>query len=44
MCGASWVTNLVRHRAVAIGIAHGIDELIGGKIELPEQDKMTGKF
>jgi len=44
LCGANWITNLIRHEAVVTDIAAGIDELINGKTELPEQDKMTGKL
>ena len=44
LCGANWITNLVRHETVAANIADGIDELICGKIVPPEQDKMTGKL
>jgi hypothetical protein len=44
LCGANWIINLIRHETVAANIAGGIDELICGKIELPEQDKMTGKL
>jgi len=44
LCGANWIANLIRHGALATDIAAGIDELIHGKTELPEQDKMTGDF
>ncbi len=44
LCGANWIINLIRHGAVATDIAVGIDELICGKEEVPEQDKMTGKL
>jgi len=44
LCGANWVTNLIRHDSEAGEIAAGIDELICGKEELPNQDKMTGKI
>jgi hypothetical protein len=44
LCGANWVTIVLRHASVAADIAWGIDELMYGKTELPEQDKMTGKL
>ncbi len=44
LCGANWIINLIRHESVASNIAWGIDELICGKTQLPEQDKMTGKL
>jgi len=42
--GGNWIINLIRHETVAANIAEGIDELICGKTELTEQDKMTGKL
>ncbi|MBE9597988.1 hypothetical protein [Pedobacter sp. MC2016-24] len=44
LCGGNWIINVIRHGALAATISTGIDELICGKIELPEQDKMTGKL
>ncbi|MHA4895764.1 hypothetical protein ACXZ1K_13505 [Pedobacter sp. PWIIR3] len=45
LCGMNWIVNLVRHEAVATNIAYGIDELICGKLVVPEkEDKMTGKL
>ena len=44
LCGANWLTNLVRHGSVATDIADGIDELILGKPEPIEFDKMNGKL
>jgi len=44
LCGGNWIINVVRHEVVATNIAAGIDVLICGKIELPEEDKMTGKL
>jgi len=44
LCGANWITNLIRHGTVATDIAVGIDELMLGKTKLPEQDKMTGEL
>lgn len=45
LCGANWITNLIRHGTVATDIAAGIDGLIFGKTEnLQEEDKMTGKL
>ncbi|MCO5946683.1 hypothetical protein [Mucilaginibacter flavidus] len=43
-CGANWIINLIRHESVAATMAVEIDELICGKAELPEQDKMTGEL
>ncbi|MEO6977748.1 MAG: hypothetical protein ABI113_05185 [Mucilaginibacter sp.] len=43
-CGANWIINLIRHESVATTMAVEIDELICGKTELPEQDKMTGEL
>jgi len=42
--GGNWIINPIRHETVAADIAAGIDELICGKTELPENDKMTGKL
>lgn len=44
LCGANWVTNLLRHGSLNIDIGLEIDELICGRTEQPEQDKMTGKL
>jgi hypothetical protein len=44
LCGANWVTNVLRHGSLNTDIGLGIDELICGKTELPEDDKMTGKL
>jgi hypothetical protein len=44
LCGANWITNLIRHESVAANIAAGIDELICGKIEQHEQGKIPGKL
>ena len=44
LCGANWIINLIRHEVVAANIAVGIDELICGITQLPEQDRMTGKL
>jgi len=44
LCGANWVTNVLRHGSLNTDIGLGIDNLICGKEELPEDDKMTGKL
>jgi hypothetical protein len=44
LCGANWVINLIRHETVAATIALGIDELICGKTERLEQEKIPGKL
>ncbi|WCT10445.1 hypothetical protein [Mucilaginibacter jinjuensis] len=44
LCGANWIIILLTHGSLATDIATGIDELIYGKIELPEQDKMNGEL
>ena len=43
-CGANWIIIFLRHGLVVTDIAEGIDELICGKIVLPEDDKMTGEL
>jgi len=42
LCGANWITNLIRHESVAFSVSAGIDELICGKT--PEQEKIPGKL
>lgn len=44
LCGTNWVIILIRHDSLAADIVMGIDELICGKTELPEEDRMTGKL
>jgi len=44
LCGGNWIVNLVRHESVAFGLAAGIDELICGKVEPPEHEKIPGKL
>lgn len=44
LCGANWITNLIRHESVAFSLAAGVDELICGKTDLPEQEKIPGKL
>jgi hypothetical protein len=44
LCGVNWTISFIRHETVATSIASGIDDLICGKTELPEQDNMTGEL
>jgi hypothetical protein len=44
LCGGNWVINLLRHGGVATDIALGIDEMICGKVEEPELEKIPGKL
>lgn len=44
LCGVNGIITFFRHQALATEIAWDIDELICGKIQVPEQDKMTGKL
>lgn len=44
LCGANWVTKVLRHGSLNTDIGHEIDELICGKKELPEQDNMAGNL
>lgn len=44
LCGGNWVIIVIRHGGLAADITLGIDELICGKTELPEDDRMTGEL
>jgi hypothetical protein len=44
LCVANCIANLLRHGSAVTDIAAGIDELILGKTQLPEDDKMTGEL
>jgi hypothetical protein len=38
LCGANWVTNLIRHGSVAVEIAAGIDEIIRNQNQITNND------
>jgi hypothetical protein len=38
LCGANWVTNLIRHGSVAVEIAAGIDEMIRNQNQVTNND------